>query len=144
MVIKIKMQVQDGKAKTNLAFEGLSFVEAKNRIDEFLSYTYRNETFETTETQFKPEFLPEWITELDLDNLSQKDKLMILLKKEHPGSWVKSQQIKGEYDAAYAEHINLSSVSTYLARFYNQGAMERKGSRAQREYRFLEEVKAKA
>ncbi|MFQ5974726.1 MAG: hypothetical protein ACE5J5_00215 [Candidatus Hydrothermarchaeales archaeon] len=143
MVIKIKMEVQDEKTKSNIVFEGLSFVEAKNRIDEFISYAYRNETFETTEAQFKPEFLPEWITDLDLESLSQKDKLMILLKREHPEGWVRSQQLKGEYDAAYAEHIKLSSVSTYLARFYNQGVVERKGSRAQREYLLVEDKKAK-
>ncbi len=144
MGIKLKMDIQDGKTKTNLAFEGLSFTDAKNRVDEFLAYTYRNETIETAETQFKPEFLPEWITELDLDSLSQKDKLLILLKHEHPGVWVKSQQIKEQYEAAYAEHINLSSVSTYLARFYNQGTLARKGSRAQREYLLSEDIKAKA
>ena len=141
MVLKIKIDIQDGKTKSNLAFEGLGYVEAKDRLDDFLSYAYRNETSEPLDTQFKPEFLPGWITELNLDNLSQKDKLLILLKKEHPGTWIKSQVIKEEYEAAYAEHMKLSSVSTYLARFYNKGVLDRKGSRAQREYQLLEEAK---
>lgn len=144
MVIKIKIDVHDGKTKSNLSFEGLNFVEAKKRIDEFVSYIFRNETVEPSDAQFKPEFLPEWITELDLDSLSQNEKLMILLKKEHPDAWIKSQKIKEEYEATYAEDIKLTSVSTYLARFYNAGTMARKGSRAQREYRFPENLEVKA
>ena len=141
MALKIKIDIQDGKTKSNLAFEGLGYVEAKDRLDEFLSYAYRNETAEPLDTQFKPEFLPGWITELNLEDLSQKDKLLILLKKEHQGTWIKSQVIKEEYEAAYAEHIKLSSVSTYHARLYNKGVLDRKGSRAQREYHLLEEAK---
>lgn len=144
MVIKIRMEVQDGKSKSNITFEGLSYAEARNRIDDFLSYAYRNEVFEPPREPFKPEFLPEWIGEYDLDSLSQKDKVLILLKRKHPEGWVRSQQIKEEYEATYAEQIKLSSLSTYLARFYNQGVMKRRGSRAQREYQFLEKGDSKS
>jgi hypothetical protein len=49
--------------------------------------------------------------------------------------------MKEEYEQVWGDEIKLSSVSTYLARFHEEGRMERKGSRAQREYRFFEGIK---
>jgi hypothetical protein len=85
--------------------------------------------------------VPEWIGEYDIHSLSQKDKLYLLLQREHKEDWVRSQDMKEEYERIWGDEIKLSSVSTYLARFHGEGQMERKGSRAQREYRFFEGIR---
>ncbi|MCS4541283.1 MAG: hypothetical protein HY929_03000 [Euryarchaeota archaeon] len=86
---------------------------------------------------WKPDWLP---SERELRNLSQKDKLWLLTRNEHPDDWVISQGLKREYEAIFGEEIKLTAVSTYLARFFEEGKVERQGSRAQREYRL--QVKA--
>lgn len=138
--MKIKIEIEDGKTKSNLVIDGEDLFSAKQRIEQFLNFAYN--TAETgAETKFKPEFVPEWMGEYDVHSLSQKEKLYILLEKEHKGDWVRSQDLKEEYEHVWGDAIKLSSVSTYLGRFHEQGQMERKGSRAQREYRFFEGIK---
>lgn len=138
--MKIKVEIEDGKTKSNLLLEGEDLYTAKQRIEKFIEYAY--ETSESGATKsFTPEFIPQWIGEYNLEDLSQKEKLYILLEREHKGDWVRSQDIKEEYERIYGEEIKLSSVSTYLSRFHDQGAMARKGSRAQREYRLFEGIR---
>ena len=81
---------------------------------------------------WKPEWLP---PEHELRNLSQKEKLWLLIQNDHANDWVISQNLKREYEAIFGEEIKLTAVSTYLARFYEEKLIERRGSRAQREYR---------
>ncbi len=95
----------------------------------------KNEIKDTTQaTEFAP-----WLKKYNLKNLSIKDKVLLLLKHNHPNEWVRSQDLKLEYEFIYREKIKLSSLSTYLARFYEEGLLERRGSRAQREYRLISE-----
>lgn len=139
---KIKVEVQEGKTKNNLVIDASSYAEAKKQIDDFLTYIFRGKSeYEKFESMFKPEYVPAWIGEYDLENLSQKDKVYLLLRKNHPVEWVKSPDLQIEYEDTYGESIKLSSLSTYLARFYEHGAVERRGSRAQREYKMIEEAK---
>jgi hypothetical protein len=136
---KIKVEVQEGKTRNSLVIDAATYTEAKKRIDDFLVYVFREEEYEKPfESRFKPEYVPAWIGEYNLENLSQKDKVYLLLKKNHPAEWVKSQDLQVEYEEIYGEPIKLSSLSTYLARFYEHGAVERRGSRAQREYKLIE------
>lgn len=142
MEIKIKVEVQKRKSKLRLDLEDLGFSEAKNRLDDFLSYVYRSdEDYEEKgyRSKFTPEYVPGWIGEQDIENLSYKDKVFLLLEKNHANDWVKSQDLQREYEDVYGESIKLSSVSTYLARFFDQGALERRGSRAQRMYKLSKE-----
>jgi hypothetical protein len=76
-----------------------------------------------------------WLGLYDLEDLTQIEKAFLLLKHNHEKGWVKSQNLKEEFEIMYGERIKLSSLSTYLARLYEKGSLERKGSRAQREYR---------
>ncbi|MFQ6050202.1 MAG: hypothetical protein ACE5K4_00750 [Candidatus Hydrothermarchaeota archaeon] len=85
----------------------------------------------------KPYWLP---SEKKLKNMSRKEKLFLLLREMHPNEWVKSQQLKREYINIFEEDLPLSSVSTYLARLHKDGFVERRGSRAQREYRLVSEA----
>ncbi|MFQ5801001.1 MAG: hypothetical protein ACE5HH_04705 [Candidatus Hydrothermarchaeales archaeon] len=138
--MKIKIEIEDGKTKSNLIIDGEDLHATKQRIDQFLDFAY-GAADRGAKERFKPEFVPEWIGEYDIHNLTQKEKLYILVEKEHKGEWVRSQDIKEEYEQVWGDEIKLSSVSTYLARFHEQGQMERKGSRAQREYRLFEGIK---
>jgi len=126
--VNLIIESDDGKAKVLRNFEKVSYTEARDRTIEFLKYIYKSEVL--------PEIEESWLTQHDIENLSQKDKLLLLLKHNHPDEWVKSQHLKEEYEIIYGERINLSSVSTYLARFYESGVADRRGSRAQREYKY--------
>ena len=137
---RIKVEVQEGRSKKILSIKASSFSNAKEQLMDFLTYVFRgeNEDGEAYDSEFKPEYIPSWIGEHDLLNLSQKDKVYLLLKKGHPAEWVRSQDLRAEYEEVYGETIKLSSLSTYLYRFYEHGALDRRGSRAQREYLLLE------
>jgi hypothetical protein len=71
------------------------------------------------------------------ESLSVRERLEAFLKFDYPHVWFTSMDVKKQYDRAY-DHINLSTVSTYLARMYSQNKLERRGSRTQREYRLAE------
>ncbi len=91
------------------------------------------------ENKTRQKIFAPWLKKYNLKNLSIKDKVFLLLKYNHPNEWVRSQDLKIEYEFIYKEKIKLSSLSTYLARFYEEGLLERRGSRAQREYRLISE-----
>jgi hypothetical protein len=136
---RIKVEVQDRRIKNSLVIKASSYAEAKKQIEEFLVYVFRDEGYEKPYTsEFKPDYMPSWLMDYNLDSLSQKDKVYLLLRKNHPGEWVTSTDLQEEYESIYGERIKLSSISTYLARFYEHGAVERRGSRAQREYKLIE------
>ena len=139
--MKIKIEISDGKTKSNLIIEGEDHFTAKQKIDHFIDFAY-NAPKTTVTSKFKPEILPSWLGEYDMKSLSQKEKLNILLEREHRGEWIRSQDIKEEYEYIWGDEIKISSASTYLARFFEEGRMQRQGSRAQREYKFTEEIKA--
>ena len=69
--------------------------------------------------------------------LSVRERLESFLKYEYPHVWFTSTDVKTHYGRIY-DQINLSTVSTYLARMYNRGLLERRGNRMQREYRVQE------
>jgi hypothetical protein len=139
--MKIKIEIEDGKSKSNLILDGEDLYSAKQRIEKFINFAYGS-VDTGAEKSFKPEFIPEWIGEYNINSLSQKEKLYIILEREHKkGDWVKSQDLKEEFEKIWGDEIKLSSVSTYLSRFHFAGQMERKGSRAQREYRLFEGIK---
>ena len=73
--------------------------------------------------------------ELRPKSISKKEKLSVLLREMHQNEWVKSQNLKSEYTSVYGEDLPLSSVATYLARLHEDGLLERRGTRAQREYK---------
>ncbi|MEM2311927.1 MAG: hypothetical protein QXP83_01695 [Candidatus Nezhaarchaeales archaeon] len=60
------------------------------------------------------------------------------------GRWFKSKEIQKLFEEVYSEKTKLSTVSTYLSRLFYSGLLERRGSRAEREYRIrdLETLKS--
>jgi hypothetical protein len=71
--------------------------------------------------------------------LTIKERLASFLRYDEraPKGWFTSSQILRIYEEAFGESVRLSTVSTYLASLYVDGILERKGSRAKREYRVL-------
>lgn len=138
--MKIKILVQSGKTRSSLDLDGEELSKAIERTSAFLTYAYGSTSSgeAKAESKFKPEYVPEWLGNYNISNMSQKEKVFLLLEHTHPFEWVRSQNLKTEYEDVYGEQINLSSISTYLARFFAEGALERKGSRAQREYKLQE------
>lgn len=145
--ISIEAKDRTGGSRINRTFMKTRFEEAKSRLMDFLAYVYHatEEVYVAGEAlpatagrdieEEKPEVRSFWLDSYDISSLSQKDKVFALLKHNHAGGWVKSQDIQKEYEIVFGEKIKLSSLSTYLARFHAQGSLERKGSRAQREYK---------
>lgn len=51
------------------------------------------------------------------------------------GEWFKSKDVQKLFEDVYNEKVKLSTVSTYLSRLFYSGYLERRGGRAEREYR---------
>jgi len=138
--ITLSIKIKEETTKTiQRKLKNVGYSKAKDAIAGFLKYAYRIEDetllLPAIESPIEPIFgESSWLSNYDLENLTQKEKVFLLLKYNHPGHWVKSQELQKEYKIVYGEQIKLSSLSTYLARFYEKGSLERRGSRAQREY----------
>ena len=79
------------------------------------------------------------IEELQGESLTLKERLEMFLRFEYPRVWFTSLDVKRHYESVYGK-INLSTVSTYLARMHRDNLLERKGNHNQREYRLMEEA----
>jgi|GEM_PF-1726478 len=146
--VKAKLVIEIGNEKLNFEKEHTSLAEVKERLisylDTLIAGEYRNHVSELRmeesrlpekERVFEPEFLPKWLKDYDIESLTQKDKVLLLIKNEYRDGWIKSQEMREKYRDVFGDDVKLSSVSTYLARFHEEGVLERKGSRAQREYK---------
>jgi hypothetical protein len=69
----------------------------------------------------------------DHDSLSIRAKLEEVVNQVNYG-WFSSDQIRELYQLQFHEDIKPSTVSTYLARMFEENLIERRGSRAKREY----------
>ena len=66
-----------------------------------------------------------------------REKLELIVKEIKHG-WFTSDHIRELYSYHFQEEIKPSTVATYLARMFNDNLLERRGSRARREYRVAE------
>jgi hypothetical protein len=132
--VGIKVSARGEEREVEREFKKLSHRVALEKVMDFLSYVYG---VEEREIEFAPA-AESWLSSYDIERMTQKEKLLLLLKHNHAGRWVRSQDIQEEYEILFGERIKLSSLSTYLARFYESGLLERRGSRAQWEYRLHE------
>lgn len=71
---------------------------------------------------------------IDEKPLTLKERLEMFLRFEFPEAWFSSLDVKRRYESVYGK-INLSTISTYLARMQRNNLLERRGNRNQREYR---------
>lgn len=79
----------------------------------------------------------------DPENLSMKDKFELLLLKYFQYGWFTSTDVHEQFTRVFGK-TSLSVVSTYLARLYSEGFLERKGTKKQYYYRLKESVRVKA
>jgi len=71
------------------------------------------------------------------EDLTIKERLSSFLRYDErsPKDWFTSSQAMNIYKEVFGETIQISTVSTYLSNMYSEGILERKGSRARRQYR---------
>ena len=74
------------------------------------------------------------IADLSSDRLTIKDRLKLFLKFEYRNAWFGTVDVKDRYERQYSEEIKISTVSTYLSRLHNEGFLERRGNKVEREY----------
>ncbi|MHA1265696.1 MAG: hypothetical protein ACTSRS_10740 [Candidatus Helarchaeota archaeon] len=74
---------------------------------------------------------------IDQEHLSIREKLEQIVKEIKYG-WFTSDHIRELFSYTFHEEIKPSTVSTYLARMFQEGQLERRGTRARREYRVAE------
>lgn len=134
----LTLEIRDRAKKVTRSLVKVDHASARDSIIEFLKYVFKVESeIEEIEAAKYADLYEDrsWLGKYNLDDLTQIEKAFLLLKHNHEKGWVKSQDLKAEYEIMYGERIKLSSLSTYLARLYEKGSLERKGSRAQRVYR---------
>ncbi|KCZ70429.1 hypothetical protein ANME2D_03344 [Candidatus Methanoperedens nitroreducens] len=161
--MKIRLEI-DGKNAGSLSYKGPDSAELAvtylNSIeaDEVQIYLVRDdgtkafaefsgEFWSMSATKFilsasKNKQAPELSTSSDefhQESLTLKERLEMFLRFEYPRVWFTSLDVKRQYERVYGK-INLSTVSTYLARMYRDNILERKGNHNQREYRFKDET----
>jgi len=75
----------------------------------------------------------------DSGDLTIKERLAYFLRYDEsaPKGWFTSSQVRRIYEEVYGEEVRLSTISTYLASLHSGGVLERKGSRAMRQYRLF-------
>ena len=78
------------------------------------------------------------IQDLSDDGMTIKDRLKLFLKFEYHGAWFGTIDVKDRYGRTYGEEIKISTVSTYLSRLHNEGFLERRGNKIEREYHLIE------
>ena len=132
MEIKIDMDEKSGKI-TNISFNGdLS----ANAVDQAMQYMKKmlEQNSQAQSTQ-KQSVMAKDIDDLSADRLTIKDRLKLFLKFEYRTTWFGTIDVKERYERQYSEEIKISTVSTYLSRLHNEGFLERRGNKVEREYR---------
>lgn len=137
--MKIKVEIEEGESKTSMVFEG---DRCRERVVQFLeALPNSSEQQPQAETQtHRTEIGSGGLSDLPEMNedLTLKERLKLFLKFEYSDEWFSSRAAKHAYDESYGEDLALSTVSTYLSRMYRDDFLERRGSRAEREYRVTE------
>jgi len=121
--------VNDDGAKADAEFEGEFSILSATK---FILSALKSNTEPLHQTSFS-------VNTDESPDLTLKERLEMFLRFSYPRVWFSSLDVKRQYETVYGR-INLSTVSTYLARMYRDNILERKGNRNQREYRFIEET----
>jgi len=135
MKINVEIVYDDG-TKTVVSFEGALVKERVLQMIEALDF---QPTPAETSSRLASQDFAQDIARLSDETLTVKERLKLLLRYEYPGIWFTSKEAKAHYERV-SGRIPLSTVSTYLGRMYRAGILERRGSRAQREYRYVSET----
>jgi hypothetical protein len=127
--MKINLEIVDDDMKTTVTFEGDL---GKKRVLHLIKAL----DFQPTSTDTSPSSTPPNFLDIKDEKLTVKERLRLFLRYEYPKVWFTSIEVREHYQRVF-EKIPLSTVSTYLARMYREGILDRRGNRVQREYRFI-------
>jgi len=125
--MKIKIEIEDKGLRSTHEFEGAILRE---KIIDFLDAA--GVFLEA------PDDLPADALPRSADGRTLRDRLEVFVRDEFPNSWFSSNDLKDRYEII-VDDIKLSTVSTYLSRMYQDGVLERRGNRNQRQYRLITE-----
>jgi hypothetical protein len=130
MEVKFNLDEKSGKI-TEMTFSGDGI--NKEAIQRAMSSIWQNNSADEP----KQSVMAKDISDLSADKTTLKERLTLFLRFEFSESWFTTQDVKSKYDDMYAEEIKLSTVSTYLTRLFNEGFLERRGNRIEREYHVI-------
>ena len=125
--MKIKIEIEEEGMRSTHEFEGAIHRE---KIIDFLDAAG---VFIEASDDLQEDSIPK-----SMNSHTLRDKLEIFVREEFPDSWFSSNDIKDKYEII-VDDIKLSTVSTYLSRMYQDGVLERRGNRNQRQYRLVTE-----
>ena len=132
MEIKVNVDEKSGKiTQLTVSGDGVNM----DTVQKALSAIVKN--FPGTEGSHEPVMAKD-IMDLAADKYTIKERLRLFLKFEYRNLWFTSIQVKGKYERQYGEEIKISTVSTYLTRLYNEGFLERRGNRVERDYHVID------
>jgi predicted transcriptional regulator len=132
MEIKINMDEKSGKI-TNISFNGDLNSDAVGQAMQYMK-NMLDQNDQNRGAQ-KLSVMAKDIDDLSADKLTIKDRLKLFLKFEYHATWFGTIDVKDRYERQYGEEIKISTVSTYLSRLHNEGFLERRGNKVEREYK---------
>ena len=132
MEIKVNVDEKSGKiTQLTVSGDGLYMDSVQKALSAFAK------NFGSAEGSHEP-MMAKDILDLAADKYTIKERLRLFLKFEFRNLWFTSLQVKDKYERQYGEEIKISTVSTYLTRLYNEGFLERRGNRVEREYHVID------
>jgi hypothetical protein len=132
MEIKINMDEKSGKIT---AFSVIGEDLNAQSMEQALLFV-KSKFGENDQSARKPaSVMTKDIADLSADRLTIKERLKLFLKFEYHTTWFGTIDVKDRYERQYGEEIKISTVSTYLSRLHNEGFLERRGNKVEREYR---------
>ncbi len=132
MEIKINMDEKSGKIT---AFSILGEDLNARAMEQALLFV-KSKFGENDQGAQKPSAMAKDIDDLSsAERLTIKDRLKLFLKFEYRTAWFGTIEVKERYERQYGEEIKISTVSTYLSRLHNEGFLERRGNKVEREYK---------
>jgi hypothetical protein len=134
MEIKINMDEKSGKI-TNISFNGDLSSDAVGQAMQYMKNML--EQNDQGPGARKPSVMAKDIDDLSAEKLTIKDRLKLFLKFEYRTTWFGTIEVKDCYERQYGEEIKISTVSTYLSRLHNEGFLERRGNKVEREYKIV-------
>lgn len=133
MEIKVNVDEKSGKiTQLTVSGDGLDMVALQKALSSISKNLARPE-----EAANEPAAMENKLNDLMGDNYTIKERLRLFIKFEFKSLWFTTVQVKEKYEAQYGEEIKISTVSTYLTRLYNEGFLERRGNRVEREYHVI-------
>lgn len=85
------------------------------------------------------EYNPEWARHVS--ELSKFDRVRLIVDKHFPVVWFSSKDVQSVYEQEFKDPIRLSTVSTYLSRMADRGALMKSGTLNNRRYRIAIKIK---